>query len=94
MPPKFEWDLGNIMKSELKHHITASEAESIFNDKGMIVFFDPKHSEDEDRYICIGKSNANRILFVSFTFRGIDLVRIISSRIANKKERSIYESYR
>ena len=94
MPPKFEWDLGNIMKSELKHHISALEAESIFDDLEMIVFFDPKHSRQEYRYICIGKSDLNRILYVSFTFRGIDIVRVISSRIANKKERSIYESYR
>jgi uncharacterized DUF497 family protein len=94
MPPKFEWDLGNLLKSELKHNISAFEAESVFADPKMVVFFDPKHSKEEYRYICIGKSYLNQILFASFTFREVDLLRVISIRKANKKETAIYESYR
>ena len=94
MAPKFEWDLGNLMKNEAKHSISVFEAESAFNDPQMVVFFDPKHSKDEYRYICIAKSNMNQLLYVAFTFRGVDLVRVISVRKANKKERSVYESYR
>ena len=94
MPPKFEWDLGNLLKIEIKHNISAFEVESIFKDSKMIVFFDPKHSKQEYRYIWIGKSYLGQILYASFTFREIDLLRVISIRIANQKERSIYESYR
>jgi uncharacterized DUF497 family protein len=94
MAPKFEWDLGNLLKSEMKHNITAYEAESVFNDPKIIVFFDPKHSKQEYRYICIGKSCLDQILYTSFTFREVDLLRIISVRLANKKERGIYENYR
>ena len=94
MPPKFEWDLGNMLKNELKHNISAYEAESVFKDPKMVVFFDPKHSKQEYRYICIGKSCLNQILYASFTFRGVDLLRVISIRAANKKERSVYETYR
>ena len=94
MALKFEWDLGNIMKSEIKHSISVAEAESVFNDPNNVIFFDPKHSKDEYRYICIGKSNAEQILFAAFTFRDVDSVRIISVRKANKKERTVYEKYR
>ena len=83
-----------MLKNELKHNISAYEAESVFKDPKMVVFFDPKHSKQEYRYICIGKSSCDQILYASFTFRGVDLVRVISIRIANQKERSIYESYR
>ena len=94
MPPTFDWNIGNIMKNEIKHNISAFEAESVFSDPKMVVFFDPKHSKTEYRYICLGESNQKRIVFVAFTFRGVDVVRVISVRLANKKEKQVYESYR
>jgi len=39
MALKFEWDLGNIMKSEIKHSISVAEAESVFNDPNNVIFF-------------------------------------------------------
>ena len=45
-----------------------------------------KHSISEKRYICIGKSNENRVLFCYFTIRGIKM-RIIGIRIANEKKK-------
>lgn len=86
----FDWDLGNIKKSELKHGILVAESESIFNDNNKLVFDDIKHSISEKRYICIGKSNENRVLFCYFTIRGIKM-RIIGIRIANRKEKALYE---
>lgn len=87
---EFEWDKGNIDKSYRKHGITPKEAEEIFLDINLKVQTDIKHSEIEERFIGIGKTFENKILFTIFTFRD-NKIRIISARIANKKERSKYE---
>ena len=87
---KFEWDKGNIDKSYQKHGLTPNEAEEIFLDEDLGVVKDIKHSEVEERYIAIGKTSGNKILFVIFTIRK-SKIRIISARKANKKERSHYE---
>lgn len=86
----FEWDTGNIDKSFQKHGITTKEAEEIFLDINLKVQTDIKHSETEERFIGIGKTSENKILFTIFITRN-NKIRIISARIANKKERSKYE---
>lgn len=86
----FEWDEGNIDKSYQKHGITPDEAEQVFVDKEIFLLEDVKHSQAEDRMTAIGKALNDKILFVAFTIRR-DKIRIISARIANKKERRVYE---
>ncbi len=88
---KFEWDEGNKNKSVNKHGIANNEAESVFYDKKRIINLDLKHSKAEKRYTVIGNSFLNRILFVVFTFRN-GKIRIISSRLANKKNRREYDT--
>lgn len=89
---KFEWDEGNRNKSVLKHGIENDEAESIFYDPKYIHYSDEFHSIfSEERFILIGRSKLNRILFCSFTFRE-EKIRIISTRKANAKNRRIYEN--
>ena len=86
----FEWDSGNKQKNWLKHKVTSKEAEEAFSDKIAVVFSDIRHSENEERYVLIGKTRQERIVFIVFTFRG-EKIRIISARDANKKEVSNYE---
>ena len=86
----FEWDKGNIDKSYQKHGISPNEAEEVFVDKDILLLEDIKHSQIEKRLEAIGKIGKGIILFLSFTVRN-DKVRIISARIANKKERRRYE---
>lgn len=85
----FEWDKGNISKSYQKHGITPNEAEEVFLDKDILILEDIKHSQREKRMMAIGKIAKRRILFLAFTVRK-GIVRIISARIANKKERRLY----
>lgn len=86
----FEWDKWNVDKSYQKHGITPREAEEVFVDKYLFFQDDIKHSKEEGRFIGIGKSNDNRTLFTVFTKRD-NKIRIISARLANKKERRLYE---
>lgn len=86
----FEWDKGNIDKSLHKHGITQNEAERAFLDEKLFFQDDIKHSNKEKRFIVIGEVNKVKMLFIAFTVRK-DKARIISARIANLKERRLYE---
>ncbi len=86
----FDWDQGNIDKSYKKHGITPNESEEIFLDEEVKIEKDVKHQQQEKRFIAIGKTTEKKILFVIFTVRR-DKIRIISGRLANKKEREVYQ---
>ena len=64
---------------------------SCFADPLAAIFDDEEHSSEELREIIIGHSVLERLLLVSFTERGEDIVRIISARKATKRERKDYE---
>jgi uncharacterized DUF497 family protein len=88
---KFDWDLWNVQKNEVKHGVSALEVESCFYDKDLKIYEDLKHSTSkEKRYILYGKSMENRVLMAAFTVRK-GRIRIITARPASRKERKIYE---
>ena len=86
----FLWDEGNINKNWIKHKITHLECEAIFFNLPLIISDDIKHSTTEQSFYALGKSKADRFLFLSFTIRN-KLIRVISARDMNRKERKIYE---
>lgn len=86
----FQWDKWNIDKSYKKHGITSNETEEVFLDEDVKIENDIKHQEQEDRYIVIGKTTEGKMLFVVFTIR-TDKIRIISGRMANNKEKEVYQ---
>lgn len=84
---KFEWDEDKNTINKEKHKISFETAAYVFDDPYYIEMFDFEHSDDEDRYIAIGK--VGDILFVVFTERK-DTIRLISARLATNAERSLY----
>jgi uncharacterized DUF497 family protein len=62
----------------------------VFGDPLAMTYFDPDHSEDEDRFLTFGRSSDGHLLVVSQTDRE-DRTRIISARRATRKERKPYE---
>ncbi len=84
----FIWDEGNRQKSVVKHGVTPLEAEEAFFNFNLLSP-DPAHSQQEIRYRLLGQDNNGRILFIIFAIRN-NKARIISSRLASKKERTIY----
>ena len=86
----FDWDDGNTDKNRTKHGVDYKECEEIFNDIFLFILPDDFHSQKENRYHALGRTNNNRFLFMSFTIRN-NKIRIISARDMNKKERKIYE---
>lgn len=87
---QFKWDPAKARANLRKHGVPFREAFSIFWDPLGITFFDPDHSEEEDRFITIGFSEAGRLLMVAHTDRG-DNIRIISARELTREERVTYE---
>jgi uncharacterized DUF497 family protein len=88
----FQWDKGNIEKNWLKHSVNPSKCEQIFFNLPSIAYDDIKNSEKENRYYSLGKTDADRFLFVVFTIRK-DRIRVISARDMNRKERQVYEDH-
>ncbi len=86
----FQWDEGNIDKNLLKHRIQNWECEQIFFNEPLIILDDPKHSVSEKRWAAFGLTDAGRFLAVIFTKRR-KLLRVISARDMNRKERKFYE---
>ena len=88
----FDWDTGNARKNE-RHDVSQAEAEQIFSDSGLLTMQDEKHSSRELRYIAFGRIADERLLQVAFTLRESEtLIRIISARDANRRERKTYEN--
>jgi len=87
----FQWDKGNIDKNWLTHKVSSFECEQIFFNLPLIAYEDIEHSQSEKRYYALGKTDAERFLFIAFTIRRKQ-IRIISARDMNKKERQVYIS--
>lgn len=87
---EFEWYSPKAQSNLRKHQVSFEEASTIFGDEKILDLADSQHSEEEMRYIGIGRSVKGRILFVNFTVRG-DKIRIISARHAEPWERREYE---
>jgi hypothetical protein len=88
----FEWDESNAGKIWSKHHLFPSECEETFFNRPLVVADDVRHSNKESRYYALGHTDVGKLLFVVFTIRR-NLVRVISARAMNRKERKVYQSH-
>ena len=87
----FEWDENKNRINQKKHGISFDEASSVFYDDLAILFDDPEHSQDEERFILLGMSEAANVCIVCHCYRASEtVIRIISARRATKKEEERY----
>lgn len=87
---KFEWDQQKAQSNLIKHGIAFEGAQTVFDDPLYVDFYDPDHSESENRYIIIGTSSIGHVLLLSYTERG-EIIRIISARQVTKQELKAYQ---
>lgn len=88
---RFEWDSRKAASNSVKHGVSFEEASTVFTDELALFMTDPEHSDTEDRFILLGLSSQVRILVVVHAHReGDGIVRIISARRANTRERRQY----
>jgi hypothetical protein len=86
----FEWNLQKAILNYKKHEVSFEKACTVFKDTLSTTFPDLDHSIQEERYLIIGLSGKNRILVISHLYKG-QTIRIISARLATKRERTFYE---
>jgi uncharacterized DUF497 family protein len=75
-----------------KHGVSIAEIEALFMN-ALRIAPDPKHSDDEDRVIAVGRTNEGRPVFVAFTIRTKNrrLIRPVTARYMHAKEIAAYE---
>ena len=87
----FDWDENKNRINLEKHGITFEEASTIFFDERALLFDDPEHSIDEDRFLLLGMSETAKVCIVCHCYRESDtVIRIISARQATRKEEQRY----
>lgn len=91
----FEWDPIKAKQNIRKHKVSFQRAGTIFCDSHAISIFDEEHSQEEERWITIGRDSSGILIVVSHAFHEIDTssykIRIISARKATKRETKQYE---
>ncbi len=92
---EFEWDKKKDNTNTKKHGVSFDEAQTAFYDEQAIQFYDPEHSDEEDRFILLGTSFKLKTLVVCHCFREDETtIRIISARKADSEEEQYYWSTR
>ena len=84
----FEWDPVKAKANKAKHRVAFEDAATAFLDPRRILDID-ETERDEERWWTIGLAGS-RLLFVVYTERDNDVIRIISARKATKPEERNY----
>ena len=88
---EFEWDKKKDKANLKKHGISFDEARTVFYDESALQFFDPDHSENEDRFLLLGTSFKLKAVVVCHWYREEEtIIRIISARKADQDEEQFY----
>ena len=93
---KFEWSDEKNKSNIQKHNISFEEAKEVFLDPMQISKLDYRFDYFEERWITLGATTKEKILVVANMFfdeDGKEIIRIISARQANQKERIFYEQH-
>jgi len=82
----FRWDRSKAISNLAKHGISFEEAVPAFGDPLSATVEDPDHSHGEKRYILVGETAEGKLVVVPHVERG-DTIRILSARLATRRER-------
>ena len=84
----FEWDEGNTLHLELRHGLTAEEAEEVFANRPLYRRTQKKH------YVAFGPTFAGRYLTIVFEWREKGLVRVITGWDMKRTEIQYYRKHK
>lgn len=91
----FDWDANKARANLKKHEVSFRLATSVFRDPLALTIFDDEHSDDEERWVTLGRAQNGQILAVVHTTdesSATELhIRIISARRAEREEVRDYE---
>jgi uncharacterized DUF497 family protein len=86
----FEWSREKAALNRERHGVSFEEAATAFADPLSSTILDPDNSDDETRFILVGQAFSGRLLVVVHTDRD-ESIRLISARLATRRERRQYE---
>lgn len=86
---ELEWDAAKAALNLQKHGVAFEDAELVFYDAGRIEVYDGREDYAEDRWATIGLAYS-AVLYVVYTVRHEETIRLISARKANANERKKY----
>ena len=93
---RFEWNEEKNILNLQKHGLSFEEAKEVFEDPFHISKLDHRFDYFEERWITLGSTKKGKIVVVANMFfdeNGEEIIRIISARKANQKERKFYERH-
>ena len=93
---KFEWSSEKNKFNIEKHNISFEAAKEIFLDPMQISKLDHRFDYFEERWVTLGSVTQDKILVVANMFFDEDvkeIIRIISARRANQKEKEQFDDY-
>ena len=93
----FEWDPAKALANQRKHRVRFDDAMHVFEDPYALFDQDQVDETGERRWLGIGLAGGVAVLLVAHTVRdadGDEIIRLISARLATRKERKRYEQTR
>lgn len=75
----FEWDAAKAALNLRKHGVAFEDAARVFLDSSRLEIYDEHENSGEDRWATIGQVYS-AMLYVVYTVRHKDIIRIISAR--------------
>ena len=85
---KLEWDVRKQRENLRKHGVEFADAGAVLEDPAAITVEDTDH--DEQRFVTLGMDAIGRMLVVVYSYPGLDGIRIISARKADRSESKNY----
>lgn len=90
---RFEWDPLKAAANLRTHQVSFAEAVTVLEDDFALTREDPD-AVQESRFVTLGLSNLGNLLVVVYTYRELDIIRVISAWQANRRQRILYEKNR
>lgn len=88
---RFEWDPNKNEINKRKHGLSFETAREVFYDELALLFDDPDHSLEEERFLIIGTIKTGKVCIVSHCYRDREnVIRLISARKATTTEQQVY----
>jgi len=91
----FEWDPNKAVANRRKHGVGFEQAATVFRDPLAVSIYDEDHSDQEDRWITLGKADNGQLLVVVHTHQEAGpteaTIRLVSARRAKPHEQRNYE---
>jgi uncharacterized DUF497 family protein len=91
---RYEWDEEKDALNRRKHGVSFRQAQALLgSDVPSLTLYDEEHSMNEDRFITIGPARGTPLLVVWAERSEDDVIRIISARLATRREARLYKEY-